>query len=112
MRPTRRAQASGLGREKPPGTDTAKEFPSLRRRRRDWATLIEMIWRQGIRPRHRWQFWRQLLGMCRQNPSRLDSYLTACAMGEDLFAFREDILKMERGGLLPAGRRPALGPIA
>ena len=49
-----------------------------------------MIWRQGIRPRHRWQFWRQLLGIYRRNPSRLpDSYLIACGIGEDLFAFKE-----------------------
>jgi len=39
-------------------------------------------------------------------------YLVACAMGEDLFALREDILKMGPGGLLPEGKRHALGPLA
>jgi radical SAM superfamily enzyme YgiQ (UPF0313 family) len=111
MRPTRRALGLRPGEKKTAPNPTIQEFPSLRRRNHDWVTLIEMIWRQGIRPHYRWQFWRQLLGICRQNPSRLDSYLIACAMGEDLFALREDILLMGRGGLLPAGRQRALGPI-
>ena len=112
MRPTRRALGLQTGEEKTARNRTTKELPSLRSRSREWATLIEMIWRQGIRPSYRWQFWRQLLGIYRHNPSRLKSYLIACAMGEDLFALREGILKMGQGGLLPEGRRPALGPLA
>lgn len=112
MRPNRRALGLQTGEGKTARNHTTKGFPSLRPRRREWATLIEMIWRQGIRPSYRWQFWRQLLGIYRQNPSRLKRYLVCCGMGEDLFALREDILKMGQGGLLPEGRRPALGPLA
>lgn len=112
MRPTRWSLGLRTGEEKTARNPTIEGFLSRPSRRRELATLIKMIWRRGIRPRYRWQFWRQLLGICRQNPSRLDSYLIACAMGEDLFALREDILKMAQGGLLSEGRRPALGPIA
>jgi hypothetical protein len=112
MRPTRRALGLQAGEGEPARNPATKGLPPLRERYRGWATLVEMIWRRGIRPRYLWQFWKQLLGMYRQNPSRLGSYLVACAMGEDLFALREDILKMGQGGLLPEGRRPAIGPLA
>jgi radical SAM superfamily enzyme YgiQ (UPF0313 family) len=110
MRPTRRALGLQTGEGTTARNRTTTEIPSLQARRREWATLIEMIWRRGIRPRYRWQFWRQLLGIYRQNPSRFKSYLVACAMGENLFALREDVLKM--GGLLPEVKRSALGPLA
>jgi radical SAM superfamily enzyme YgiQ (UPF0313 family) len=112
MRPTRRALGLQTGEEKTARNRTGKELPSLRSRSRAWATLLEMIWRRGIRPPYRGQFWRQLVGMYRQNPSRLKPYLIHCAMGEDLFALREDMLKIGQGSLLPEGRRPALGPLA
>ena len=59
--------------------------------------LMRLLWRQGIRPSYRWQFWRQLLGIYRQNPSRLKLYLMCCSMGEDLFALRRNILKEWHG---------------
>jgi radical SAM superfamily enzyme YgiQ (UPF0313 family) len=95
MQPNRRAPGfqTGIARN-----HTIKWFLSLRPRRRELSTLIEMIWRHGIRPSYRWQFWRQLLGIYRQNPSRLKRYLICCSMGEDLFALREDILKIRQGG--------------
>jgi hypothetical protein len=106
MRPTRRALGLQTGEGKTARNRTTKELPSLRSRTREWVTLREMIWRQGIRPSYRWQFWRQLLGMYRKNPSRLQSYLVACAMGEDLFTLREDILKMEQGVYCRKGGGP------
>jgi Domain of unknown function (DUF4070) len=106
MRPTRRALGLETGEEKTVRNLTARGLPSLRGLRREWLALIEMIWRRGIRSHHRGQFWRQLLGMYLQNPSRLESYLATCGMGEDLFVLREDILKMAPGGLMPEGRRP------
>jgi radical SAM superfamily enzyme YgiQ (UPF0313 family) len=112
MRPTRLAQAYRTGTGKTVRNFSARGTPSVRGLRREWPAILETFWRRGIRPPYRGQFWRQLWGMYRRNPSRLDSYLTACAMGEDLFAFREDILKMGQGGVLPEGRRHALGPMA
>ena len=54
--------------------------------------LLKLFWRQGIVAGYRRQFWRQLVGIYRQNPSRLAKYLTQCAMGENLFRIREDLL--------------------
>ena len=70
-----------------------RDLPSSRPCGEEFAGFMRLIWRQGIRPSYRWQFWRQLLGIYRQNPSRLKAYLLACAMGEDLFGLRKDILK-------------------
>ena len=71
---------------------------------------MRLIWRQGIRPSYRWQFWRQLLGIYRQNPSRLKPYLMCCSMGEDLFALRRDILK-EWHELINLSPRHRLSPV-
>ena len=54
--------------------------------------LVKLLWRQGIVAGYRGQFWRQLAGIYRQNPSRMAKYLTQCAMGENLFRIREDLL--------------------
>jgi radical SAM superfamily enzyme YgiQ (UPF0313 family) len=93
MRPTRRALARQAGKKLPSPPQTPENLPSPRRSSETLAPLMRLIWRQGIRPSYRWQFWRQLLGIYRQNPSRLRLYLICCSMGEDLFALRRDILK-------------------
>lgn len=67
-----------------------------------------ILWRQGIRPSYRLQFWTQLIGMWKQNPSRLIDYLTACIMGEDLFFLRKIVREkitalMQERGLEVAG---------
>ena len=93
MRPTRHALARQAGKKLPGPPQTPKKLPSSQRAIESLAPLMHLIWRQGIRPSYRWQFWRQLLGIYRQNPSRLKSYLMGCSMGEDLFALRRDILK-------------------
>ena len=96
MRPTRRALARQAG-ENAPAPQTPKKPPSPHRLSEALAQLMRLIWRQGIRPGYRWQFWRQVLGIYRQNPSRLKPYLICCSMGEDLFALRRDILKKWHG---------------
>jgi radical SAM superfamily enzyme YgiQ (UPF0313 family) len=97
MRPTRRALARQTGKNVPGFLQTPKNLPSSRRSSAALAPLMRLIWRQGIRPSYRWQFWRQLLGIYRQNPSRLKTYLMCCSMGEDLFALRWDVLKKWHG---------------
>jgi hypothetical protein len=52
-----------------------------------------LLWRNGVRRPHRVQFWRQLWGIYRQNPSRLKIYVLCCGLGEDLFALREEMLR-------------------
>jgi radical SAM superfamily enzyme YgiQ (UPF0313 family) len=94
MRPTRRALAGKKGNEaarkpSPPSSD-------LDSKGQDLLSLVNLIWRQGIRPSYRGQFWRQLLGIYRHNPSRLKTYLVSCARGENFFALREEIL--QKGG--------------
>ena len=61
----------------------------LHARREDLVAMLKLFWRQGIVADYRWQFWRQLLGIYRQNPSRLHKYLEKCGMGENLFPIRE-----------------------
>jgi radical SAM superfamily enzyme YgiQ (UPF0313 family) len=88
MRPTRRALAIAKG--EPPPSSNASVRPRMTWRKKYYEALafFKILWWQGIRPSYRLQFWRQLIGMWKQNPSRIKSYLTACAMGEDLFMMR------------------------
>jgi radical SAM superfamily enzyme YgiQ (UPF0313 family) len=91
MRPTRRALAARQGHKS--ASQSSRPRPSLNSNGKELLSLINLIWRQGIRPSYRWQFWRQLLGIYRHNPSRLKSYLNSCAMGENFFSLREEILQ-------------------
>jgi hypothetical protein len=50
--------------------------------------LFRVLWWQGVRASYRRQFWTQLVGMLRQNPTRLLMYLRTCAMGLDLVSMR------------------------
>ncbi len=93
MRPTRRALARQAGNHVPGSPQTPKRPASSQSFRQGFVPLLRLTWRQGIRPRYRLQFWKQLWGIYRQNPSRLELYLMCCSQGEDLFAFRRDILK-------------------
>jgi radical SAM superfamily enzyme YgiQ (UPF0313 family) len=89
MRPTRAA----TGGQRPP-RQAATQPPRLpfNPHLEDLAALIRLIWRQGVVAGYRRQFWRQLWGIYRRNPSRLAKYLTECAMGENLFQIRENLL--------------------
>ena len=88
MRPTR----SAAGKSPSPGHGKQKSRLPFHARREDLVGLLKLFWRQGIVAGYRRQFWRQLVGIYRQNPSRLAKYLTQCAMGENLFRIREDLL--------------------
>jgi radical SAM superfamily enzyme YgiQ (UPF0313 family) len=93
MRPTRRALARQAGQNVPAPPQTSRQLPSSHGSSEAFVPLMRLIWRRGIRPSYRWQFWKQLWGIYRQNPSRLTIYLICCALGENLFALRRDILK-------------------
>jgi radical SAM superfamily enzyme YgiQ (UPF0313 family) len=102
MRPTRAA----AGKSKSKRTTDPKDRLPFHARREDLLALLKLFWRQGIVADFRWQFWRQLLGIYRQNPSRMTKYLTHCAMGENLFPIREQLLARaaRRGpGKMPPG---------
>jgi radical SAM superfamily enzyme YgiQ (UPF0313 family) len=56
-------------------------------------SFFKILWWQGVRPSYRRQAWNQLVGMWRQNPTRLRQYLVTCIQGEDLFAMRKTVRK-------------------
>ncbi len=88
MRPTRRA----LGvEEKTEGVAGPRDSTQKTIKQQWLGPLLRLIWRQGIRPSFRGQFWRQLLTVLQKNPSRKMRYLNHCALGETLFAFRRQV---------------------
>ena len=52
-------------------------------------SFFKILWWQGVRPSYRRQFWTQLLGMWRQNPTRFRQYFVTCVEGEDFFDMRK-----------------------
>ncbi|MFW6127069.1 MAG: B12-binding domain-containing radical SAM protein, partial [Thermodesulfobacteriota bacterium] len=102
MRPTRAAQASANGRPLPPAAPRAPKNPG--EHFLDIQRLLNLIWKQGIKPSYRGQFWRQLYGVWRRNPSRLVRYLTICAYGQDLILFRERFRQYRDSQKAKAGR--------
>jgi len=92
MRPTRRAM--GIEDKPFPASDAQK-----RSMRVNWEQIkgfFWLIWLQGVRPVYRRQFWRQLFMMWRKNPSRVISYLSTCAMGQDMFRIRDMLCRDRR----------------
>jgi len=103
MRPTRRFLgliAAKPGRPRPHGRPANRPLPGsafLELRK-----LLRLLWRQGVLAPYRRQFWRQLAGIYRGNPSRLKKYLVTCGFGEDLFWIRKLVLqKAAQLGLRP-----------
>jgi len=88
MRPTRAA----AGQRQARSNGTPKARMPLRGQARDLAALLKLVWHQGVVAGYRRQFWRQLAGVYRHNPSRLKKYLVKCGMGENLFRIRASLL--------------------
>ena len=91
MRPTRRAQASDRGESLPRGNGHHSRRMSWGIQYQEVGAFFKLLWWQGIRSSCRLQFWKQLIGMWHQNPSRCKSYLKFCAMGMDLMTMRQVI---------------------
>ncbi|OGR30219.1 MAG: B12-binding domain-containing radical SAM protein [Desulfobacca sp. RBG_16_60_12] len=95
MRPTRAA----AGKRKTPAPGNQESRLSFNTQREDLVAMLKLFWRQGIVAGYRRQFWRQLVGIYRQNPSRITQYLTQCGMGENVFRIRASLLeKTSRSG--------------
>jgi radical SAM superfamily enzyme YgiQ (UPF0313 family) len=90
MRPTRLALATAKGAPRPKDSLPGRPQTWLSKFR-DLRAFLTILWWQGIRPPYRRQFWAQLLGLRKNNPSRFIDYITACAMGEDLFLLRRTV---------------------
>lgn len=81
VRPTRKAMATG------DNTKAQQELavtapPSLKKQYHFFLAFLHHVWTHGIIAPHRGQFWKQLYGMRKHNPSRLQKYLTHCVSGE------------------------------
>jgi radical SAM superfamily enzyme YgiQ (UPF0313 family) len=85
MRPTRATTARLQGTPLSP-TEAPK---SLRQQLSDAYAFLSFSWQFGVVYPTRWQYWRQLLGIWRKNPSRVINYLSICGLGEDMFDYRD-----------------------
>ena len=87
IRPARRPSATpaeGLA----PKDRVFDKGMTWRRKFIELKAFVKIIWWQGVRTPYRRQFWTQLIGMWRHNPTRFVEYILTCAMGEDLFNMR------------------------
>ncbi len=102
MRPTRRAL--GTESEVAAAETVSVRRHSIREKLADLFRFLRVVWRQGLSPSYRLQYWRQLLGMRRKNPSRLVKYLNMCALGENMFGLTQTIRENLAEGLGDAGK--------
>ena len=92
MRPTRRQTRLQQGEQsKFPGRNLS--YPCATELR-DLLGLVKFCLAHGVVADYRGQFWRQLLGIYRQNPSRLKKYLINCIIGEIIFWVRREVLRL------------------
>lgn len=86
MRPSRKALGLEVEENRQAGVNN--DLSRKRTEPRLLATTLKFFWRQGVRADFRVQFWRQLVGVYRRNPSRLRKYLLLCVLGENMFRRR------------------------
>jgi radical SAM superfamily enzyme YgiQ (UPF0313 family) len=112
MRPAHRDPKSAAGGPQHPDQIPGRKI-SWRYFFNQARSLAKILWWQGIRPPYRRQYWTQLMGMLRQNPSRFLQYFVTCVEGEDLFDIRK-VVKEKAAAIMktlrqapPAWRRAA-----
>ncbi len=93
VRPTRRAIAAQDGQQIPDNQPQSSE-KSVSHKILFLTVVFVHIWRLGILSSHRVQFWKQLRGMKKRNPSRLLKYFIHCVHGENLITIRKTMRKM------------------
>jgi radical SAM superfamily enzyme YgiQ (UPF0313 family) len=98
----------------PPAPARSKEESSRSKRSlikplQDLFSFLLLSWWQGIRPSYRWQYWKQLLGILRKNPTRTVKYLQTSAFGEDMFFLRETVRKRLSADQPPQLKGPTTG---
>lgn len=89
MRPTRKAM--GLQKRPVESSVGTSSNQSLGDKWDRFLSFLSLLWRQGVRPAYRGQFWRQLFQIRRRNPSRTVKYLNMCALGENMFGLTPTI---------------------
>ncbi|NEQ95879.1 MAG: DUF4070 domain-containing protein [Cyanothece sp. SIO2G6] len=74
----------------------------------EFRALFTICWRQGIKRDTRWQFWRQLVSIMRQNPKVFQHYLVNCAHLEHFMDYRQivrDEINAQLATLGPSDRQ-------
>ena len=61
------------------------------RPRQAWRIAAALCWRQGLRRRGRWLFWRQLVQLAWERPGVLEDYLWMLLVEEHLLRYREQV---------------------
>ena len=92
MRPVRRSQVVAEGHTLPKDR-VPDQGMAWRRRLIEIKGFFKILWWQAVRPSTQRQFWTQMIGMWRRNPTRFIGYIATCAMGEDLFEIRRVVRK-------------------
>jgi radical SAM superfamily enzyme YgiQ (UPF0313 family) len=92
MPPTRR-EMRGVTEPSQPQGGFPESGRTWRRKVTEVQRLCKILWWLGVRESFRRQFWTQLIGMWRRNPTRLFMYLRTCALGVDLFDMRRIVRK-------------------
>lgn len=91
MRPTRNAMGENKENESEPNrTQQGRPFSE---KMADLLRFTRLSLRQGLKYGCRRQYWRQLFGILKKNPSRFVPYIVRSIMGEDMFRLRESLCK-------------------
>jgi len=91
MRPTRAFLSRKTGEERPQGAKGRKR--PLADKLSQLVRFSPFFWRHGVKASYRRQFWQQIQGIRRLNPSRTFKYLAACAFIDDYLDMREMMRK-------------------
>lgn len=92
VRPTRRAMAKGDERQSAEMHPQAAPMPLWNQLFDIWM-FLHHVWIYGVVSPIRVQFWKQLFGMKRNNPSRLKKYITHCIQGHEMIILRKTIIR-------------------
>jgi len=104
MRPTRATLAKGRGA--PTTAAHTGDKPPMRDKLQDLSRFLRLSWKHGIRSNYKAQYWKQLIGMWRNNPSRLVKYLNDFGLGENMFSLNKIIRERLAGAEKDEGSRP------
>jgi len=114
MRPAPRPRAAG---NLPPHRGVFGRGLTWGRIFTELKAFFQIIRWQGVRTPYRRQFWTQMIGMWRHNPTRFVEYIATCALGEDLFDMRRvvrekamAIIKERQIGIAPGRALPGVVP--
>ncbi len=92
VRPTRRTIALEKGQQTAEKHLQAAPIP-LKNQLADLRVLVHHVWTYGVISPIRVQFWKQLFGMYKHNPSRLRKYIVHCIQGHEMIFLRDVVIR-------------------